>query len=61
MTNEELKAKILEQEQALKICTAKVREFRENNIILLKTVKALKAKFKGVDVDKYNFLKKEKE
>lgn len=47
MTNEELKSKILEQAEALKICKAKVSEFRKNNITLLKTVKSLNAKFKS--------------
>lgn len=57
MTTEELEAKILEQEGALKVATATVDEFRNTNITLAKSVDELNTKYKS-DMEGYDALKK---
>lgn len=59
MTNEELQAKIKEQEEALKVEKAKVVEFHDKNNTLSKSVDDLNLKFKGIDIDEYSKMQKE--
>jgi hypothetical protein len=59
MTTEELEAKIKEQDELLKVETAKVDEFRTTNIAMAEKFESIETKFKGVDVDEYLKMQKD--